>query len=137
MSMHAFFKCCVTLAHAHGTPAKLTVRILSPPLAAAFGQIVPLPSTIAHTSHNCDTPCNHIILCTDLLWNSLQAYPINPSLANISLSKLLWTYTSDSQPPSTICNRNTCMRKTIHIKHDNKTYVETPVERFCLEGSNC
>jgi len=90
MSMHAFFKCCVTLAHAHGTPGKLTVRILSPPLAAAFGEIVPVPSTIAHTSHNSGTPCNHIILCTDLLWNTLQAYPINPCLANTSLSRLLW-----------------------------------------------
>ncbi len=121
MSMDAFFKCCVTLAHAHGTPAKLTVWILSPPLAAAFGQIVPMPSTIAHTSHNCGIPCNHIILCMDVLWNTLEACPINPCLANISSSKLLCTYTSDSQPPSTICKRNTCMGKTIHLKHDNKT----------------
>ncbi len=134
--MHAFFKCCVTLAHVNGTPAKLTVWILSPPLAAAFGQIVPMPSTIAHTSHNCGTPCNHIILCTDMLRNTLQASPINPCLANISL-RLLCTYTSDSQPPSVICKRNTCVHKTIHIKHDNKTEVETPVERFCLEASNC
>jgi hypothetical protein len=42
-------------------------------------------------------------------------------LANISFSSLLCTYTSDSQPPSTIWKRNTCMHKTIHIKHDNKT----------------
>jgi len=90
MSMHAFVKWCVMLAHAQGTPAKLTVWILSPPLAAAFGQIVPMPSTIAHTSHNCGTPCNHIILCMDMLWNTLQACPINPCLANISLSRLLW-----------------------------------------------
>jgi hypothetical protein len=78
MGMHAFFKCCVTLAHTHGTPAKLTVWILSPPLAAAFGQIIPMPSTIAHTSHNCGIPCNHIILCMDMLWNTLQALSYQP-----------------------------------------------------------
>jgi hypothetical protein len=35
-------------------------------------------------------------------------------LANISLSRLLCTYTSDSQPPSTICKRNTCMQNNSH-----------------------
>jgi hypothetical protein len=99
--------------HMHLEHRKVDSLDPPPPLfAAAFGQIVPLASTIA-----CDIP---------QFWHSVQAHDILYGHAVEHFSSFYYrstfgkhfieaimhiTYTSDSHPPSTIRKRITCVGK--------------------------